>query len=175
MTEQDAQRYAEAVKRYEEEKRRIHILPYGDKDFNGFFSLKTLKTILFAVVVFGLVVLLLGGVFGLIMNNMTQGFKAIATFIGVPLLASLPYYYLCYLNNINDKKVCEAVIANIIIWVIVSYLFNVKSIAALICVYIVALFVIIKIMKSIYYTIDEPRARDYDSLQQNIDAGSLKV
>lgn len=175
MTEQDAQRYAEAVKKYEEERRRIRIFPYGNKDFSGFFSAGTFKAILKACIILGIVIALAGAVFGLIINDFTEGFKAMAVFFGVPVLASLPFYYLCYLNDIDDSKVMEAVFANIIIWVILSRVFNVKSITAYIVVYVVTLFVITKIMKSISYTIDEPRARDFDSMQQPIDDGSAKM
>ena len=111
---------------------------------------------------------------GIVSADMTKGFKGALGIIGIPLLASLPYSYLFYVNDIKNDG-ADAIypgVGNISLWAIASVVFHVENIAILIAIYIVATYIIMRFEKNINYSIPKPTAYEFDSEQPKIDDSS---
>lgn len=173
MTQHDAEEYAKALKEYEEEQKHIYFVSHHDKTITGFFK-DNLSEMGILIVSMGVFFLLFGGVMGLIDGNMAHGFKTAFVLIGIPILSACPYYYLFYMNDVKRdfESLIFSGIANVIIWLVASNVFHVTNVYALIAIYIVTIYVVMRFQKTYFSAIPKPKASDFDSEMEHIDISS---
>lgn len=174
MTENDAQRYAEALADYERKKKHIFVFPHDDRTLKAYFKSTTAYDLgikgclIFVLAMAGIIALFaLGLSWGRSSSFLRAFLYTACLFFGLPAAVVVPYSYLYYINYIEKPKADAYIfgaIASIAVATLVYYLASENDAAALIA-FFASTPLGTAFAKSVYFEkyVDKPQVKDFDS------------